>query len=228
MTNPVALIVGAGSGLSASVARALAADGYRVVLAARNTDKLSALCDETGARSISCDATSAESVSHLFARMQRETGKASMVLYNPNAYTRGAIDELDPDTVHACLMQTVFGAFLVAQQATIAMKAMGGGALFFTGATASVKGFPKFSSFAMGKFALRGLAQSLARELGPLGIHVAHFIIDGGIASDRHPQTDTHAMLEPDAIAQTYLDVLRQHRSAWTHEIDLRPWGERF
>ena len=226
--NQIALIVGAGSGLSASVARALAADGYQVVLAARNTDKLADLCAETGARAIQCDATSADSVRDLFAEMQDSIGSASMVLYNPSAYTAGAIDELDPDTVHACLMQTVFGAFLVAQQAVIGMKQIGGGALFFTGATASVKGFPRFSSFAMGKFALRGLAQSLAREVGPQGIHVAHFIIDGGIASERHPQTDDHAMLEPDAIAQTYMDVLRQHRSAWTHEVDLRPWIENF
>ena len=226
--SQIALIVGAGSGLSASVARKLAADDYQVVLAARNTAKLAALCDETGARAIECDATSAESVRGLFTEMRTDVGIANMVLYNPSAYTAGAIDELDPDTVHACLMQTVFGAFLVAQQAVIGMKQIGGGALFFTGATASVKGFPRFSSFAMGKFALRGLAQSLARELGPQGIHVAHFIIDGGIASERHPQTDGHAMLEPDAIAQTYIDVLRQHRSAWTHEVDLRPWVENF
>jgi NAD(P)-dependent dehydrogenase (short-subunit alcohol dehydrogenase family) len=224
----IGLIVGAGSGLSASVARALAKDGYQVVLAARNIDKLEQLCSETGARAFQCDATSAESVSELFAAMQKDVGTADMVLYNPSAYTAGAIDELDPDTVHACLMQTVFGAFLVAQQAAIGMKQLGGGSLFFTGATASVKGFPRFSSFAMGKFALRGLAQSLARELGPQGIHVAHFIIDGGIASERHPQTDDHVMLEPDSIAQTYMDVLKQHRSAWTHELDLRPWVENF
>lgn len=226
--SQIALIVGAGSGLSASVARKLAADDYQVVLAARNTAKLAGLCDETGARAIECDATSTESVHGLFSEMQNDVGTANMVLYNPSAYTAGAIDELDPDTVHACLMQTVFGAFLVAQQAVTGMKRTGGGALFFTGATASVKGFPRFSSFAMGKFALRGLAQSLARELGPQGIHVAHFIIDGGIASERHPQTDEQAMLEPDAIAQTYMDVLKQHRSAWTHEVDLRPWVENF
>ncbi len=223
-----ALIVGAGSGLSASVARAMSADGYQVVLAARNPDKLESLCSETGARAIRCDATSADSVRELFAQMQSDVGIANAVLYNASAYTAGAIDELDPDAVQACLQQTVFGAFLVSQQAVIGMKQIGGGALFFTGATASVKGFPNFSSFAMGKFALRGLAQSLAREVGPQGIHVAHFIIDGGIASDRHPQTAEHAMLEPDAIAQTYMDVLKQHRSAWTQEVDLRPWIENF
>ena len=224
----IGLIVGAGSGLSASVARALAEDGYQVALAARKVDKLEALCGETGARAFRCDATSAESVRDLFTAMEDSVGTADTVLYNPSAYTAGAIEELDPDKVHAALMQTVFGAFLVAQQAVIGMKRVGGGTLLFTGATASVKGFPRFSSFAMGKFALRGLAQSLARELGPQGIHVAHFIIDGGIASERHPQTDEDVMLEPDAIAQTYMDVLKQHRSAWTHEVDLRPWVENF
>ena len=230
-----ALIVGAGSGNSASFARALSAAGYQVVLAARNIKKLESLCEQTGAQAISCDATSLESVRELFSTMQQSIGHAEVVLYNPSAYTAGAITELDPDAVHQALLQTAFGAFLVAQQAVIGMKTLGGGALFFTGATASVKGFPKFASFAMGKFALRGLAQSLARELGPDNIHVAHFIIDGGIAS---PGRDLEAddastnpnddQIEPDSIAQTYMAVLNQHRSAWTHEIDLRPWTENF
>jgi len=224
----IALIVGVGSGLSASVARAIAADGYQVVLAARNVDKLESLCHEIGARAIQCDATSAESVASLFASMQQEIGIAEAVLYNPSAYTAGSITTLDPELVLDSIMQTAFGAFLVAQQAAIGMKQIGHGAIFFTGATASVKGFPNFAPFAMGKFALRGLAQSLARELGPENIHVAHFIIDGGIASANRPQTDNDALLEPDAIGQTYLAILQQHRSAWTHEIDLRPWVETF
>ncbi|UCH42000.1 MAG: SDR family NAD(P)-dependent oxidoreductase [Gammaproteobacteria bacterium] len=231
----IALIVGVGSGNSASFARALALENYRVVLAARNIDKLESLCGETGAHPISCDATSAESVANLFETMQREVGTAEVVLYNPSAYTAGSITSLDPDLVLDSYMQTAFGAFLVAQQAAIGMKKLGRGAIFFTGATASVKGFPNFAPFAMGKFALRGLAQSLARELGPENIHVAHFIIDGGIASpgrdldDEAPQTNVDdSQLEPDAIAQTYMAVLNQHRSAWTHEIDLRPWVETF
>ncbi len=226
--SKIALIVGAGSGNSASFARALAADGYRVVLAARNTDKLKSLCNETGAHPIQCDARSVDSVAALFKTMQEDVGTAEVVLYNPSAYTAGPVTNLDPELVLDSFMQTAFGAFLVAQQAAIGMKQIGGGAIFFTGATASVKGFPNFAPFAMGKFALRGLAQSLARELGPQNIHVAHFIIDGGIASERHPQTDEDAMLEPDAIAQTYMAVLKQHRSAWSHEIDLRPWVENF
>lgn len=230
-----ALIVGAGSGNSAAFARALAADGYRVVLAARNIGKLDSLCDQIGAQAIQCDATSVEAVRDLFLTLDGSVGKANVVLYNASAYTAGSITQLDPDLVLDSIMQTAYGAFLVAQQAAIAMRELGGGALFFTGATASVKGFPNFAPFAMGKFALRGLAQSLARELGPENIHVAHFIIDGGIASPGRDLADAAASrnsddseLEPDAIAQTYMAVLNQHRSAWTQEIDLRPWKENF
>jgi len=233
--SKIALIVGAGSGNSAAFARALAAAGYKVVLAARNINKLDALCAEIDAHAISCDATSVDSVKALFDSMQQSVGVAEVVLYNPSAYTAGSITNLDPALVLDSLMQTAYGAFLVAQQAVIGMKQLGGGALFFTGATASVKGFPNFAPFAMGKFALRGLAQSLARELGPENIHVAHFIIDGGIASpgrdltsDSASTNSNDAELEPDAIAQTYMAVLNQHRSAWTHEIDLRPWVENF
>jgi NAD(P)-dependent dehydrogenase (short-subunit alcohol dehydrogenase family) len=233
--SKIALIVGAGSGNSAAFARALAAQNYKVVLAARNINKLDALCAEIDAHAISCDATSVDSVRALFDSMQQSVGVAEVVLYNPSAYTAGSITNLDPELVLDSLMQTAYGAFLVAQQAATGMKQLGGGALFFTGATASIKGFPNFAPFAMGKFALRGLAQSLARELGPENIHVAHFIIDGGIASpgrdltsDAANTNSNDAELEPDAIAQTYMAVLNQHRSAWTHEIDLRPWVENF
>jgi len=233
--SKIALIVGAGSGNSAAFARALAADGYRVVLAARNIDKLDALCTRIGAQAIHCDATSVDSVRDLFSTMEQTLGKAGVVLYNASAYTAGSISKLDPELVLDSLLQTAYGAFLVAQQAAIGMQQLGAGALFFTGATASVKGFPNYAPFAMGKFALRGLAQSLARELGPQNIHVAHFIIDGGIASPgRDLQAEVGASnvddseLEPDAIAQTYMAILQQHRSAWTHEVDLRPWKESF
>ena len=233
--SKTALIVGAGSGNSAAFARALAADGYQVVLAARNTAKLEALCADIGARAIACDATSPDAVADLFDTMQREVGTADVVLYNASAYTAGSTTNLDPELVLDSLLQTAYGAFLVAQQAVIGMQRLGGGALFFTGATASVKGFPNFAPFAMGKFALRGLAQSLARELGPQNIHVAHFIIDGSIASPGRDLTAADAVtnpdddeLEPDAIAQTYMAVLKQHRSAWTQELDLRPWKENF
>ena len=231
----IALIVGVGSGNSASFARALAADGYRVVLAARNIDKLADLCSEIDAYPIQCDARSTDSVRALFETMHNDIGIAEVVLYNPSAYTAGPVTNLDPELVLDSFMQTAFGAFLVAQQAAIGMKQLGHGAIFLTGATASIKGFPNFAPFAMGKFALRGLAQSLARELGPENIHVAHFIIDGGIASPGRDLDSAGAatnaddsQLEPDAIANTYMAVLKQHRSAWTHEIDLRPWVESF
>ena len=233
--SKIALIVGAGSGNSAAFARALAAEDYKVGLAARNIAKLDALCAKIGAHAITCDATSVDSVRDLFESMQQALGTPDVVLYNASAYTAGPITNLDPELVLDSLMQTAYGAFLVAQQAAIGMKQLGGGALFFTGATASIKGFPNFAPFAMGKFALRGLAQSLARELGPENIHVAHFIIDGGIAAPGRDLSDgdadsnaNDAELEPDAIAQTYMAVLNQHRSAWTHEIDLRPWVENF
>ena len=230
-----ALIVGAGSGTSAAVARALAKQGTKVALAARNIDKLSSLVEEIDGFSIACDATDVMQVSNLFEELDDVVGTPDFVLYNASAYTAGPITELDPQQVHASLMQTAYGAFLVAQQAAKRMLVSGKGAIFFTGATASIKGFPQFAPFAMGKFALRGLTQSLARELGPKNIHIAHFIIDGSIASPgRDLQDDAtssnadDSQLEPYAIAETYLAVLNQHRSAWTFEVDLRPWQEAF
>ncbi len=230
-----ALIVGAGSGNSASFARALARQGVKVALAARNSEKLERLTSDIDGIAIACDATDAGQVAALFEQLDQSMGPLDVVLYNPSAFTAGPVADLEPDRVHQSLMQTAFGAFLVAQQAAKRMQKAGSGAIFFTGATASIKGFPNFSSFAMGKFALRGLTQSLARELGPKNIHIAHFIIDGGIASpgrdleQASPSTNTDdAMLEPDAIAETYMAVLNQHRSAWSLEIDLRPWQESF
>ena len=195
--SKVALIVGVGSGNSASFARALAAENYKVVLAARNISKLETLCAQIGAHAIQCDATSADSVANLFESMHQDVGRADVVLYNASAYTAGSMTRLDPELVLDSLMQTAYGAFLVSQQAASSMQQTGGGAIFFTGATASIKGFPEFAPFAMGKFALRGLAQSLARELGPKNIHVAHFIIDGGIASPGRNLND------PDASSNT-------------------------
>jgi len=229
------LIVGAGGGNSASFARVLARQGAQVALAARNIEKLADLKSEIDGYAISCDATEADHVANLFLQTDELIGTPDVVLYNASAYVAGPIAELDPPAVLQSLMLTGYGGFLVAQQAAKRMQAAGGGAIFFTGATASIKGFPQFAPFAMGKFALRGLTQSLARELGPLNIHVAHFIIDGSIASpgrnlnEDNPSTNIDdAMLEPDAIAETYLSVLNQHRSAWSQEVDLRPWKEPF
>jgi NAD(P)-dependent dehydrogenase (short-subunit alcohol dehydrogenase family) len=222
-----ALIVGAGTGISASLARALAKEGLKLGLAARSPTKLAELAIETGATTFAADVANPESVAALFTQMDQRLGQPDMVLFNASARVRGSVLEIDPQAVRAALEVSAFGGFLVAQQAARRMVPHGRGAILFTGASASVKGYPLSSSFAMGKFALRGLAQSTARELGPKGIHVAHFVIDGAVRSAARPDKDD-ATLDPDAIAQTYMDVLRQPRNAWSLEVELRPWVETF
>ncbi len=226
--NPLALIVGAGSGLSASLARKCAAAGMRVALAARHVGKLDPLVAQTHARAFACDAADILQVEALFDAID----PPELVVYNPSYRVRGPFVNLDPVEVRKTLLVTAYGGFLVAQAAVKRMLARGRGSLFFTGASASVKGYAESAPFAMGKFALRGLAQSLAREFGPKNIHVAHFVIDGGI---RRPGGDAResargedGMLDPDAIAETYMSVYHQHRSAWSFEVDLRPWVEKF
>ena len=227
-----ALIVGAGSGLSASLARLLAKDGMRVALAARDTAKLASLVKETSGFPIACDATDLSQVEAMFAAVEAKWGVPDLVVYNAGYRVRGPFVGLDPKEVERTIRVTGYAAFLVAQCAAKRMLARGSGAILFTGASASVKGYAESAPFAMGKFALRGLAQSLAREFGPKNIHVAHFVIDGGIA---RPGGDARAaargadgMLDPDAIAETYMSVYRQQRSAWSLEVDLRPWAEKF
>jgi NAD(P)-dependent dehydrogenase (short-subunit alcohol dehydrogenase family) len=225
-----ALIVGAGSGLSASLARALAKDGVKVALAARSTGDLDALAKETGARAFACDASQRGEVDKLFAELDGAFGAPEIVIYNASYRTRGPLVELDPAEVEKSIAVSAYGGFLVAQQAARRMLAKGRGAILFTGASASVKGYAQSAPFAMGKFALRGLAQSMARELHPQGIHVAHVVVDGGIRSGRRaePSDKPDSMLDPDAIAAAYLHLIHQHRSAWAWEIELRPWVERF
>jgi NAD(P)-dependent dehydrogenase (short-subunit alcohol dehydrogenase family) len=169
-------------------------------------------------------------VAQLFTALDAKLGAPDVVIYNASARARGPLVDLDPVQVERAISVSAFGAFLVAQQAARRMLPKGQGAIFFTGASASVKGFPLSSAFAMGKFALRGLAQSMARELSPQGIHVAHFVIDGGIRQEgRAPPMDKpDSLLDPDAIAASYLDVLNQSRSAWSWELELRPWVEKF
>jgi NAD(P)-dependent dehydrogenase (short-subunit alcohol dehydrogenase family) len=225
-----ALIVGAGQGLSASLARLFSRYGMQVALASRDPRKLEALCNETGARAFGCDASRAEEVQALFAQVNSAIGDPDVVVYNASARVRGAFVDLDPSQVQRAIAITAYGGFLVAQEAARRMVPKNNGAILFTGASASVKGYPQSAAFAMGKFALRGLAQSLGRELMPQGIHVAHFVIDGSIAQPgRTPSVDKpDALLDPDAIAVNYLHVLRQDRSAWTWEVELRPWVEKF
>jgi NAD(P)-dependent dehydrogenase (short-subunit alcohol dehydrogenase family) len=204
----------------------------KVALAARTIEKLEPLKRSIGASVHGCDATEPDQVQELFSRVEHQIGQADLVVYNPSDRIRGPITSLDPVEVLKTLRITAFGGFLVAQAALKFMLPRGSGSLFFTGASASMKGYPESAPFAMGKFALRGLAQSLAREVGPRGVHVAHFVIDGGILKGpddpRAQQRGEDGMLLPDHIAEMYLQVHRQHRSAWTFELDLRPWVERF
>lgn len=228
-----ALIVGAGPGISASFARALARDGYKIALAARNDGKLAAIAAETGARTYACDATRIDSVSAVFTDLDRTFGHLDVVLYNASARERGPVTELSASGVANAINVSAYGGFLVAQAAAKRMLPRGQGAILFTGASASVKGYPNSAAFAMGKFALRGLAQSMARELSPKGIHIAHFVIDGGVRGstpDRveGPDDTPDKWLDPDAIAETYMAILKQPRSAWSWEVELRPWVEKF
>lgn len=232
-TQEKALIVGTGPGLSASLARLFAKEGMTVALAARNTDKLSGLAEEVGGTTYACDASDPTSVDSLFANVTSAIGEPDIVVYNAsNRGGRGPVTELDPDAVRQAILISCYGGFLVAQAAAKQMVARGSGSIQLTGASASYKGYANSSSFAMGKFGLRGLAQSLARELQPKNVHVAHFCIDGGImVSPDDPRTvkaGPDGTLDPDAIAETYLHVHRQHRSAWSWEIELRPWAETF
>ena len=225
-----ALIVGVGGGLSASVARTFTKAGMKVALAARRANDLAPLAKEIGGKAFACDATKRADVAKIFADVEAAFGAPDVVVYNASYRTRGPFVELDPAEVEKTLIVSAFGGFLVAQEAVKHMLPNSHGAILFTGASASVKGYAQSAPFAMGKFALRGLAQSMARELSPRGIHVGHIVIDGGIRSESRaePPDKPDSMLSPDAIAQTYLDLLRQQRSAWAWEIELRPWVERF
>ena len=225
-----ALIVGVGGGLSASVARTFAKAGMKIALAARRVPDLAPLAKQVGGEAFACDAAKRGDVVRLFGEVERAYGAPDVVVYNAGYRTRGPFIDLDPAEVEKTLAVSAFGGFLVAQEAAKRMLPHKHGAILFTGASASVKGYAQSAPFAMGKFALRGLAQSMARELSPQGIHIAHIVIDGGIrsASRADPPDKPDSMLDPDAIAQTYLDLLQQQRSAWAWEIELRPWVERF
>ncbi len=225
-----ALIVGAGSGLSASLARAFAKAGMKIALAARTPGDLGALTQATGASAFACDAARRDQVEKLFSDLDAAAFTPDAVVYNASYRARGPFVDLDPAEVEKAIAVTAFGGFLVAQAAVRRMLPRHHGAVLFTGASAGVKGYPQSAPFAMGKFALRGLAQSMARELAPQGIHVAHVVVDGGIRGERRaePADKPDSLLDPDAIAETYLHLLRQPRSAWSWEIEVRPWVEKF
>ncbi|MFG1300419.1 SDR family NAD(P)-dependent oxidoreductase [Xanthobacter sp. V3C-3] len=226
-----AVIIGAGNGLGAALARRLAREGFQVALVARDVDKLAGVVAETGARAIAADAQVPQSVEAVFAEVDRTLGTPELVVFNAAMRYRGPIEVLDPTDVMDAYAIGAFGGFLAAQAAARRMLPRGSGSIFFTGATASVKSMPHSVPFAMAKFALRALAQGLARELGPRGIHVAHFILDGGLSSSWATAGESgpaDKWLNPDAVAESYLSVHRQHRSAWTAELELRPWVEKF
>jgi NAD(P)-dependent dehydrogenase (short-subunit alcohol dehydrogenase family) len=222
-----ALIVGTGPGLSSSLARLFARNGLAVAVAARQTDKLAALAKETGASVHACNAADPKEVAALFKAVEAKGGAPDVAVYNASSRVRAPLIDVAPEDARRALEISAFGAFLVSQEAARRMLPNRHGAIFLTGATAGVKGFAQSATFAMGKFALRGLAQSMAREFAPQGIHVAHFVIDGGIRSAARPDSSDN-MLDPDAIAETYWATLMQHRSAWSWEIEVRPWVEKF
>jgi NAD(P)-dependent dehydrogenase (short-subunit alcohol dehydrogenase family) len=227
----IGLIVGAGTGLSASLARKFSGAGMQIALASRDTKKLSNLVDELGAVVYSCDTSDPKSVRDLFSSVQLDLGDPEVVIFNASKRIRGEITEIDVEEVRDAILTTCYGGFLVGQEATKIMQRVGSGTIMFTGASAGVKGFPKSATFAMGKFGLRGLAQSMARELHPQNIHVAHVVVDGGIHSEKKNSFSGEGednWLLPDAIADTYYHLHTQHRSAWTWEIEVRPWVENF
>jgi NAD(P)-dependent dehydrogenase (short-subunit alcohol dehydrogenase family) len=225
-----ALIVGVGSGLSASLARLFAKNGMKVALGARRADGLTALAKEVGGKAFACNSADPNEVAKLFTEVDAALGAPDVVVYNASYRTRGPLAELVPEEVAKSIAVSAFGGFLVAQQAVKRMLPKKHGAIIFTGASASVKGYAQSAPFAMGKFALRGLAQSMARELHPQGIHIGHVVVDGGIASAQrtNPPDKPDSFLDPDAIAESYLHLLQQPRSAWAWEIELRPWVEKF
>jgi NAD(P)-dependent dehydrogenase (short-subunit alcohol dehydrogenase family) len=229
----IALIVGAGPGLSASLARLFKKEGMKIALAARDTKKLDGLVKEIDGRAYACDASRPKDVENLFDSVSKEIGEPNLVVYNASGRVRGPITELDPEAVRQTIIVTCYAGFLVGQAAAKRMIKAGKGTIMFTGASASIKGFANSAAFAMGKLGLTGLVQSMARELQPQNIHVAQVVIDGGIdAPTRRPERlasrGPDGCLDPDSIAQTYLYLHRQHRSTWASHIELRPWSEKF
>jgi len=232
MAKDVALIVGVGPGLGAALARRFAQGGLAVAVAARRVDALSELAREIGGRAYACDATEEDSVSQLFAAVERDLGRPTVVVYNAGAFSPGSVLEINAAEFERCWRALCLGGFLVGQCAARGMVEAGRGTILLTGATASLRGGARFANLAVGKFGLRALAQSMARELGPKGVHVAHIVIDGQIRSERYAELakerPADGLLDPDAIAEAYWHLHMQPRSAWTLEIDVRPWVEKF
>ncbi len=237
MSERVAAVLGVGPGLGAAISRRFAREGFAVALLARSEESTTPVREEIEgsggeALAVQTDATDAASVAGAFDRVRDALGDPEVFVYNAGAFRMGGILDLSPEDFDACLKANCAGAFYAAQQVLPAMLEQGRGTVILTGATASLRGSARFSALATGKFALRALAQSMAREFGPQGIHVAHTIIDGQINTPRvrgmSPGRDASTMLSPDAIAEAYWQLHRQDPTAWTLELDLRPSVESF
>ena len=232
MADKVALVVGAGPGLGAALARRFAEGGYSVAVARRRSDDIADLAEEIGGKAYACDAADHGSVAALFEGIGADLGTPTLVSYNAGAYSPGSVLEITPEEFERCWRIGCLGGFNVGQAAARGMVETGGGTILFTGATAALRGGKGFANLAVGKFGLRALAQSMARELGPQGVHVAHLIIDGQIASDRPGYSEAERgedhVLKPAAIAEAAWFLHGQQRSAWTQELDLRPYVEKW
>jgi NAD(P)-dependent dehydrogenase (short-subunit alcohol dehydrogenase family) len=237
------LVVGAGDGVGSAIARAFAAEGFAVCVTrrARNLDRLEQLAqsirDAGGkAHAFGVDARSEDEMAELLARIEREIGPLEVVVFNIGANVRFEIRETTARVFTKVWEMACFAGFLTGREAAKVMVPRGAGSILFTGATASIRGAAGFSAFAAAKSGLRAVAQSMARELGPVGIHVAHVVIDGAIDGEfiRSQRSDVDALLardevlKPEQIAKNFVWLHQQSRSAWTHELDLRPWAERF
>ena len=237
MDSKVMVILGAGPGLGAAIARRFAREGFAVALMARRKENLSAIKQEiedangTG-MTVEADATDAESVAQAFDRVREGLGDPEVFTYNAGAFQMGSILDLIPEQFDNCFRANCSGAFYGAQQVLSAMMEKGSGTIILTGATASLRGSANFAALATGKFGLRALAQSMAREFGPQGIHVAHVVIDGQIDTpqlrESQPDREESTTLSPDAIADIYWELHTQDPRAWTLELDLRPAVEKF
>jgi NAD(P)-dependent dehydrogenase (short-subunit alcohol dehydrogenase family) len=237
VNGKTAAVLGVGPGLGAAVARRFAREGFAVALMARREESVAGVREEIEsaggtALAVSADATDLASVAVAFDRLRAELGDPEVFVYNAGAFQMGGILEISPEKFDECFKANCAGAFYAAQQVLPAMVEAGRGTVLLTGATAALRGGARFSALAVGKFGLRALAQSMAREFGPQGIHVAHAVIDGQIDTPRvremSPGREDHTMLSPDAIAETYWQIHSQDRTAWTLELDLRPAVESF
>ena len=230
-----AIIFGVGPGLGWALARRFVTDGMQVGAVARDKSKLNSMIESggfDGIRPYAADVSNGEDVLQVFESANRDLGEPDLVVFNAGAFQKGNVLDIDPADFERSWRIGCLGGLLVGQAAARRMAKRGHGTIIFTGATAALRGSAGFANLAVPKFGLRALAQSMARELGPQGVHIGFVIIDGQIESERYRhligERGKDSLLAPDAIAELYLQLHRQPRSAWSHEIDVRPWSEKF